>query len=105
MNIKIQPFVIQKFVVVESVDGVFLWGDPQVEFHKEIVQKMRDSGISIINVRGGAKIKMEEGSIYVWGKSSVYGEIIFEDVRHILKEKFPEYQILNKDPQGEKSLM
>lgn len=98
MNIKIQPFVIQKFVVVESIDDVFLWGDPRVEFHKEIVQKMRDSGISIINVKGGAKLKMEEESIYVWGKSSVYGEIIFEEVCCILKEKFPEYQILNEDP-------
>lgn len=102
MNIKIQPHVMQKFVVVESADDVFLWGDPTVEFHKEIVQKMRDSGISIVNVKGGAKLKMEKESIYVWGKSSVYGEILFEEVHRMLKENFPEYQILNKDPQEER---
>ncbi len=98
MNIQIQPNKIQKFVVVESEDGIFVWGDPNMEYHKDIVEKMRGSGISILNVRGGGKLKMEQGIIYVWGKSTAYGEIPFKEVRQILKEKFPECQIINKDP-------
>ncbi len=86
MNVQIQPNIIQKFVVVESNNDIFLWGNPNAKFHKDIVQNMQNSGIAITNIKGGAKLKMEKDKIYVWGESSVYGEVAF-------KEEFEKYPV------------
>ena len=99
MNVQIQPNIAQKFVVVESNDDIFLWGDPDAEFHKDIIQKMQNSGVSVIHIKGGGKLMAEKDRIYVWGKSSVYGEASFEETAGILKEKFPKHSIINKEPQ------
>jgi len=98
MNYQIEPNIIQKFVVVESDSGIWLYGDPNAKWHKDIVKNIENSGVSVVRVKGGAKIKIEKNIIYVWGESNVYGEISFEEVKHMLQEKFPEYQIINKEP-------
>ena len=98
MNVQIQPNTVQKFVLVESSNDIFLWGDPNAKFHKDIVSKMQDSGIPVVNVRGGAKINIEKDRIYIWGESSVYGGVSFQEVQNILKEKFPEHRFINNNP-------
>jgi len=89
---------IQKFVVVETSKGILLWSDLNVKFHKDIVDNLRGGGTEILSIEGGAKIKVEERIIYVWDKSSVYGEVSFPQVLEILKQDFPGHRVLNCEP-------
>ncbi|MES2408904.1 MAG: hypothetical protein V4509_01215 [Patescibacteria group bacterium] len=88
----------QKFVVVETEKGVLLRSDSSVKFHKDIVEKMKNEGVEIISIKGGAKIKIEDKNIYVWDKSGVYGEVSFPEVLEILNKDFPGREVLNYEP-------
>jgi hypothetical protein len=98
MKTSLQLNKIQKFVVVETENETLLYGDTDAKFHKDIVQKLHDSGIIITKVKGGAKIKVEDKDIFVWDKSSVYGEVSFAEVSDILNKSFLDHKIINSEP-------
>lgn len=64
---------------------------------------MESSGLTISEVSGGGKVKIITipKTIYVWGKSSVYGEAPFQDIEIILKRAYPSHLILNETPPEE----
>ena len=100
--LKIVPQKTQKFVLVRVADDdrLVLWGDPAAEWHKDIVVTMEKSGLLIEEVLGGGRIMVlpEDKVIYVWGKSSRYGEFSFSRVRDLLQEEYPSFQIKNEEP-------
>ncbi len=103
-HLRIFPDVIQKYVVVKAVgtEPLILWGNPNVEWHKDIVAEIVAQGIVVEKVLGGGRIKIdtESNSIYVWGKSSVYGEVSFSEVKNILKRIYLDFTILEEAPFG-----
>ncbi len=103
--VKLFPEVTQKYIVakVSGLEQLILWGNPNVEWHKDITTEMEESGIVVENVLGGGRIRVVSKSrnIYVWGKSSVYGEISFTEVKDILKVSHVDYAVLNEVPDGE----
>jgi hypothetical protein len=97
----------QKFVLVEvgqetSEPAIFLWGNPEVTWHKDIVQEILDAGFAVNRILGGGRIQVlpESQVIYVWGKSDRYGEAPSVRVIEILKRAYPSYRI---HPQKEPS--
>ena len=100
-NVHIAPNEPQKFVLVRCLDSdngqtMVLWGDPTAEWHKDIVKEIADTKTNILEVMGGGRIKLlpELKTIYVWGKSSRYGEAPADEVRPILEGAFPGYALI-----------
>lgn len=102
--IQLTPDQEQKYVVVLVENAgrteVCLWGDPAAEWHNDIVQNSKEKGIVVQSVLGGGKILMlpEQKQIYVWGASSRFGKADVAQLRGILTEHVPEYEIRNGEP-------
>jgi len=93
---------VQKFILVELADdtGPHLWGNPDAQWHKDIAAEIESAGLKINSVLGGGKLLLQTATcqIYVWGKSSNYGEADFQSVKEMLQAEFPDYKILNREP-------
>lgn len=105
LSIRIFPEVSQKYIIakISNSSQTLLWGNPNIEWHKDIKVEMEQSGFLVEEVRGGGKIRIsvEAKIIYVWGKSGVYGEVSFLEVKRILEAVYPDHSILNEIPPGE----
>lgn len=99
-EIQITPNVEQKYVVVAVNEGneLLLRGDPDAEWHKDIVKKITDSGVKIADVKGGGRVFLDttDQRIYIYDRSSNYGEVPFKLVRDLLLKQFKEYSIESK---------
>lgn len=58
--IRITPEVSQKYILakISDNDQILLWGNPNIEWHKDIAAEMESSGLTISEVSGGGKVKI-----------------------------------------------
>lgn len=90
-TIRITPNVKQKYILVRVIhDGnksLVLWGNPNIQWHKDILEEMTNSGYEVLEVLGGGWLlpKPESGSIQVWGKSDRLGAAPMSLVKEVLK--------------------
>jgi hypothetical protein len=95
-TLRIAPNVKQKFVLVHVIhSGIstkVLWGDPDMEWHKDIVDEIAKSGYDILEVLGGGWMfqNLEEVVVYVWGKSDRYGAAPISAIQEVIKGKVVE---------------
>lgn len=91
-EIRVTPDVRQKYVLVRALhdgnDTLLLWGNPHLQWHKDIVDEITKAGYVVVEILGGGWMmpKPEEGIVYVWGKSDRYGLAPIYLVRELLKE-------------------
>lgn len=92
-EVRVFPDARQKYVLVHALhgghDALLLWGNPQLQWHKDIVDEITQAGYEVVDVLGGGWLmpKPEEGIVYVWGTSDRYGLAPQHLVREILKER------------------
>lgn len=105
LHVRITPDVAQKYVLVSAKDAegqehACLWGSPTAEWHKDIVLEMEGSGLTILNIEGGGRVHYlpEAQVLYVWDKSTRFGEAPVERVLAILEEAFPGHAIRTEEP-------
>jgi Janus/Ocnus family (Ocnus) len=90
-TIRITPDIKQKYVLVRVIyDGekrLILWGNPNIQWHKDILEDITKSGYEISEVLGGGWLlpHRESGSVYVWGKSDRLGVAPINLVKEVLK--------------------
>ncbi len=95
---RITPDIKQKYVLVRVVhDGeerLILWGNPNIQWHKDILEEITASGYEISEVLGGGWLLLhnESESIYVWGKSDRLGMAPINLVKEVLKGKVVEQE-------------
>lgn len=88
--VNILPNIKQKYVVVRGKyngeELLFLRGNPDVVWHKEILDKIQEEGVEIKEVMGGGWLFLskDDNTIYVWGKNSKLGAAPIELVRELL---------------------
>lgn len=105
-EIRIFPDATQKYILAENNEGArFLWGNPNIKWHKEIKAEMDLEDIQITHVLGGGKliILTKEELIYVWGTSTVYGDVSLERVKSLLEREYKRYEIINEEYPEEQS--
>jgi hypothetical protein len=98
-HIKIVPAVTQKYVLGCNKEGdMYICGDPTASWHKDIVNGLKFAGHELSEVHGGGKIYLfiPTKTIYVWDKSTNYGESPFQTVKELLETEFPGFKILNQ---------
>lgn len=77
--VRIYPGIKQKFILVRVIRGehelVLLWGNPNIKWHKDILEEMREAGLQALDVLGGGWLFVDQvkGVAYVWGKSDRFG--------------------------------
>jgi hypothetical protein len=97
--VRATPNVKQKFVLVRvsnaGEQSLILWGNPNIQWHKDIVEEIAKSGYEITETLGGGWMlpKPEEKIVYIWGKSDRLGVAPINLVREVLKDK-----IVEKEP-------
>jgi hypothetical protein len=102
-TVKIEENVRQKFIILETVKGdILLCGDASVTWHKDILENMEKDGLQISAVKGGGWIypEMASRTIYVWDRSTRFGEANFSIVKDLLNAYFLDFKILNEEPSG-----
>ncbi|MDB5265660.1 MAG: 14 kDa phosphohistidine phosphatase isoform [Parcubacteria group bacterium] len=105
-NIRITPDVSQKYILV-SVAGtggktLFLWGNPNAEWHKDIVEEISESGLEIVSVDGGGRVLLQskDKMIYFWGKSDRFGNADAGIIQGLLEVEYPGYEVFaGQDPE------
>jgi hypothetical protein len=103
-NVRILPGMPQKYVLVSVIDGgietLCLWGNPEAQWHKDIVDEISSTGLTVTEVHGGGRILLEPGSrtAYLWGTSDRYGAAPAETVQSLLKEAFPGWELTSGEP-------
>ncbi len=98
-HVRIVPAITQKYVLgMDEYGDIQLCGDPTATWHQDIVNSLKFAGHELTEVYGGGKIYFfaPGKSIYVWDKSTVYGELPFEKVKAVLTSEFPDFKILNQ---------
>ena len=93
----------QKFVIIETGrGGREIHGSTSVEWHKEIVAEVLEKGVDVVKVLGGGWIKIDSQNsvIYVWGRSTKYGDFSFDLCVQLLQQSY-DYQVKNEVPSGE----
>jgi hypothetical protein len=89
-NTRITPNKKQKYVLVRAVKDsqqrVLLWGNPDIQWHNDIVEELVTDGYEVLEVLGGGWLLLDEttGKSYVWGKSDRFGVAPFTLVRELL---------------------
>jgi len=73
-----------------------IWGNPNIQWHKDIVDEASNIGYKILEVLGGGwlLLKPEEKTVYVWSKSERFGIAPISFVQEIFKEK-----VIEKEPE------
>ena len=105
-NVRVTPAKPQKYEVVTTHtpgEQILLWGNPDIQWHKDIVDEMERAGWSIDTVHGGGWILVapDTQTVYVWGKSDRYGLTPKSILKTILSEVFPEHKIFfDVEPAG-----
>jgi hypothetical protein len=95
---RLTPYVRQKYVLVrvmlDTTEGLILWGNPNIQWHKDIVDEIARSGYEIGEILGGGWLlpKPDEGSVFVWGTSDRYGLAPISLVRTMLKDTVVEQE-------------
>lgn len=103
-NVRITPGESQKYVLVTVNDNgeskMLVWGNPEAEWHKDIVKEISEAGFEVVRVEGGGKIKLnpETRTIHLWDTSSRFGTAPFEVVRMVLETVYPEHRCSEQDP-------
>lgn len=99
-DVRLESNKSQKYILAEGEGKIFLWGNSVATWHKDIAIEIP---VKEIFVKGGGKIKIvpEQKAVYVWDKSSRYGEPPFDVVERILKEFFKGYEVIQEPPPGE----
>ncbi len=88
--VRIYPNMNQKYILVRAIragtESVLLWGNPNVQWHKDILDEMKDAGLEVTETLGGGWlfIDQEKGVKYVWGTSDRLGPAPIEIVRELL---------------------
>lgn len=100
INVRIEPNKSQKYILAEREKKFFLWGNSTATWHKNIAAEIP---LEHTFVKGGGKIKIipEEKLVFVWDKSSRYGEAPLDVVRGILEEYFKGYEVIQGQPSEE----
>ncbi len=90
-TVRITPDVKQKYVLVRVIHGgeeaIILWGNPDIEWHKDILEEITHAGYEIFEVLGGGWLlyNAEKETVHVWGKSDRLGVAPINLVREVLK--------------------
>ncbi len=90
MNVRIFPNIKQKYILVRAVregnEMILLWGNPNIQWHNDILEEMKNLGIEVVVVLGGGWlfVDQEKDIKYVWGKSDRFGPVPIELVRELL---------------------
>ncbi len=98
-SVRIFPNIKQKFVLVRArqagEETILLWGNPNIEWHKDILEEMEKDGIEIIETFGGGWlfIDSESKKVHIWGKSDRLGLAPIELVQRLLGD-----DILKEEP-------
>lgn len=94
-SVRFVPGKRQKYIVAklhkDEMEITVLWGNPNVEWHKNIAEEITASGYTVVEVLGGGWLCLdpETQAFYVWGKSDNYGPASQELVREILTRELP----------------
>lgn len=95
----------QKYIVVDTVtDGgkmQSLWGDPDAEWHNDILKDIEAAGFSVDKVYGGGRIFVDSNKkeIFIWGTSDRFGPAPRPLVEELLEAEFPNYVLkFNQEP-------
>ncbi len=61
---------------------------------------MEQNGLMVLEVKGGGRVQIDSitKTIHVWDKSTVYGGVVFSEVKHILQDAYPNFTIINEIP-------
>lgn len=95
---RIYPGSKQKYIIVRAIrsgeEVILLWGNPDIQWHKEILEEMAASGVEVTEVFGGGWvfIDSEKGVVHVWGTSDRLGPAPMELVKKVLGEDILEYE-------------
>ena len=98
-RVRIVPDTNQKYVLVRIHDGTeeydLLWGDPDAEWHNDIVEAVRATGVRIRVVYGGGRIEQrtDKKAIYAWDRSTRYGSADAAIVEAVLTEAYPDHTL------------
>lgn len=99
-RVRIYPNIKQKYILVRviraGIESVLLWGNPNIQWHKDILEEMKEAGLEVTETLGGGWlfVDQEKGVKYVWGKSDRLGPAPIEMVRELLGG-----EILQKEPE------
>lgn len=96
-DVRLELNTIQKYILAEGDGKIFLWGNPAATLHKDIVDEL---SVSNVVVKGGGKIKVvpEHTQVYIWERSTRYGEAPIDEVKAILEDFYPGFSILQEQP-------
>ncbi|KND49607.1 MAG: hypothetical protein AB203_00805 [Parcubacteria bacterium C7867-008] len=90
------PLIKQKFVLVRvsqsNKEHLLLWGNPDIEWHMQIIEEITNAGHEIKDILGGGWLlsKPEDRVVYIWGKSDRLGLAPIELVREVLGDSVVE---------------
>lgn len=90
--VRIYPGIKQKYVIVRAMkngtESWLLWGNPDIKWHKDILEEMKDAGIEVVEALGGGWLFVdpEKGVVHVWGESDRLGPAPMNLVRKLLGE-------------------
>jgi len=90
----------QKYVVfsVDAEEGHvdMLWGDPDLTWHNDIIEKAKSLGLAIHKIYGGGRIFIDEQKkqIFVWGTSDRFGPAPRYLVEEMIEGEYPDYKLL-----------
>ncbi len=90
-RIHIIPNKRQKYVLIQTEQGMMVRGNPDIQWHKDIVDQIEVADTQAVQVLGGGWLlqNTQENTIYLWGKSDRYGEAPLDIVRELVKKQFP----------------
>jgi hypothetical protein len=83
----------QKYVLVRIIDGseerLILWGNPNIQWHKDILEEITNAGYEVIETFGGGWLlpDSKRGTYYVWGKSDRLGPAPISLVQQVLNSE------------------
>ncbi|MBU0750474.1 hypothetical protein KKH15_03070 [Patescibacteria group bacterium] len=98
MNVRVTLDVSQKYVVAyvehEGMESALLWGNPSVQWHKDIVSEMKTLGYEVVSVAGGGWVHIvsNEKKIYFRGTSTRYGTASQEMTEELMRSAYPEFE-------------
>lgn len=97
-TVRVTPEVKQKYVLVRVVSGaeeaLIVWGNPDIQWHMDIVEEIKAAGYEITEILGGGWLMPKDEAIYVWGKSDRFGDAPIALVQDVLKVR-----LIEKEPE------
>ncbi|CAF0770762.1 unnamed protein product [Adineta steineri] len=93
-----------KYILVQQGQKHLLRGDPNLEFHDKIFEKLKqdigNNSSDELKVLGGGKVQVDfdKKQINVFGESQSYGAADHAKAKSLLQEKYPDFKISTDKP-------